>query len=357
MNGIVLEKCDDKIIVMTDDGQFIEKKGVNNSVDIGEEIIIDNNYAYKRNHNSLRRLISIAAAIILMITGGFGVYGCYYPFGYVNVDINPSVEIAYNLYHKVISINGLNRDGEIIVSKVQNYKNKSVNEVIDRIIDNAVEDRYITDSKENTILVTVSEKGSKINDEEIYESVKEHIKEINIPTEVVMEESNKKIFNEAKEKGISPGKLKLLNKAIESNKNVDIEEIKDKPVKDIMNMIKENKKNNKEKEKGKEKGNNGAKKEKVEKVEKREEDNRKNEVPNEDSSKFKEIKDKNKDNKVKNENENNNKNGNDSNEIEKMKPINQPNGKANGVSNADRDKEEKRNVKPNNKNNGKGKNP
>lgn len=249
MKGIVMEIHKDKVIVLTKDGSFLEVNRGNRILDIGQEIIIDTNKNLRRQ--IIRRFVSVAAVFILLLTTGYGVYGYYTPYGYVNVDINPSVELAYNLYNRVIDIKGLNEDGDILISKVKDYRNKPIEKVINEVVDRAVEEDYVKPQEENVILITVTEKKNNINEEKIYKSVDKHIKEKVKNTQVVLMEGDNKIYEKAKKDKLSPGKLMLIQKAIDLNKDIKFEEVAKKPVREIMKIIKEAKKELKKFEKEK----------------------------------------------------------------------------------------------------------
>lgn len=251
VKGIIMEVHKNKAVVLTKEGSFLEIDKGDRALEIGQEITLDNNKRLKRQ--IIRRFVSAAAAFILLITTGYGVYGYYTPYGYVNVDINPSVEIAYNLYNRVIGLKGLNEDGNILISKMNDYKNKSIENVINEVIDKAVEEAYVKPEEENLILITITEKKDKIDDDKIYQSVDSHIKEKVKNTQVVIMEGDTKIYKKASEDKVSPGKLMLINKAIDLNKDIKYEEVANKSVKEIMKMIKEARKDNKEIEKEREK--------------------------------------------------------------------------------------------------------
>jgi len=237
MKGIVMEKDKENVIVMTNDGQFLEIRSPDKDIEIGQEIIVS-----RRKNTMIRRFVAAAAVMIMMITGSYGVYGYYNPYGYVNVDINPSIEISYNLYDKVIDLKGLNDDGERVVGEIKDFKNKPIDKVLNTIVDRAVEDEYIKPDKENTVLVTITEDGSKIDDDSIYKSIDSHIKDTSTSTEVIIIENDKRTNEKAKKHKRSPGKTALIKKAFKSNNDLKIKEISKKSVKEIMAIIKDNKK-------------------------------------------------------------------------------------------------------------------
>ncbi|MBS4539081.1 anti-sigma factor domain-containing protein [Clostridium sp. D2Q-11] len=250
MKAVVMEVMEEKLIVLTKDGRFVEIEKERKSIDIGQEI----SFTEKRNYNynsNIRRFIAAAAIFIFMMTSGYGVYGYYNPFGYVNVDINPSVEIAYNLYDRVINVEGINEDGQYITEELKEYKNRKIDEVVSKVIDKAMENGYMEED-ENAVLITLTDEKNNIDKEKLLNEVNEHIEEglkDEKVVEVTMLSNTTKDYTTSKVKEISPGKMKIINKAIKVDQSLTEKELSTKSVKEIMNIIKDNKKNEKEDEK------------------------------------------------------------------------------------------------------------
>ncbi len=111
MKGIILEKENGKIVVLTKDGKFVSRK-TNTKKDIGDEIKITS-IEYKQ-------VISIAAALILVFTITFGSYVAYaQPYGYAQVEGDIGVELTYNRQYKVIKINSINESEEEFIKDIE----------------------------------------------------------------------------------------------------------------------------------------------------------------------------------------------------------------------------------------------
>lgn len=251
MKGIVLERLDDKLIVLTTDGGFIEIDKLNDSVDIGEEIVINTSTGNKKQ--IFRRLIAAAAVFLIFFIGNYGVYSYYTPQGYVNVDINPSIEIAYNVYGKPIKLRGLNEDGNRVIEKVDKFYLKSIDITIDEIIKVSREEGFISKEKENIILITVTELNKNIDDQSLKNAVDTYIKESKIKAKTVLLKGNKTIYEKAKNQGISPCKLILVDQAIEKSSEHKFNDINKKSVKEIMDIINKEEEGNKSSDLKKEK--------------------------------------------------------------------------------------------------------
>ncbi len=246
MKAVVMEKDKDNIIVMTRKGQFISMYKSNNNLNIGDEIVLENNRS-----PIIRRIASMAAVLILLFVGSYGVYGYYAPYGYVNVDINPSIQLTYNLYNRVIRIEGINEDGKKVVNSIEHYKNKRIDEIVKDIVDEAVINKYISENKDNAVLVTITENGKKVNEKNIYKSIDKHIKNTDIDTKLMLIKNSKGEFDAAKDKNMSAGKIALINKVISQNESIDINDVSQKSVGEIMKLISKDSDNEKNKLKNK----------------------------------------------------------------------------------------------------------
>jgi hypothetical protein len=172
------------------------------------------------------------------------------------MDINPSVEIVLNRFEKVLDVQPLNEDGKKIIDDSQRFMHKEVNVVITTLIDKAHEENYLKDSQDNEIFITVSSSKQKVA-KKISEEVKEYaageMNNSDIEGHVTAEgvTIEKRVL--AREESISVGKFLLLEQLQQVSPDADIDEVKDKSVKDIMENIKKQKEKDKDKEKEKEK--------------------------------------------------------------------------------------------------------
>lgn len=239
MKGIILEQLKDKLIVLTKDGDFIEVDKPNDSVDIGEEIEIN---MEKRNRKQIFKGFASAAAIFLVLfIGSYSAYGYYTPQGYVDIDINPSIEISYNLFGMPIKVHGLNEDGNKVIKRIGKFSHKSIDIAVNEIIKAAEEEKFISKEKENIMLITVTQLKKKINNESLKNSVSSYSKENRIVMKTIFLEGSKTIYEKAKEQRISPGKLILIDEAIEKSSRNELNNVNEKSVKEIIDIT--NKKN------------------------------------------------------------------------------------------------------------------
>ena len=102
-----------------------------------------------------RRLAALAASAVLCI-GTAGVW--FRPVTRIGLDINPSIEIRVNALDRVIGLDGLNTDGEILAQAV-NVKGLPYGDAMERIMVSDELGYYL--DKGNLLSITVSGRGAE----------------------------------------------------------------------------------------------------------------------------------------------------------------------------------------------------
>ena len=145
----------------------------------------------------------------------------------ITLDINPSIELKVNNKDIVIEIKALNEDAKELISN--DLKNKNIDEVITNI-SNEIMDKIDNEDKEYIILLHVDGiiKTDRINGK-ITEVFDERQKKVN----VIVPTITKKDEKEAKKLNITPAKAAFLKEVTESNDNLKIEELANKPVNEL----------------------------------------------------------------------------------------------------------------------------
>ncbi len=256
MKGVIVEIRGDIAAMLSDDGCIVKVK--NKKYEIGQEVEIN----MKKSFN-FKKFAAVAAACLMLVLGGGGALAYYTPAKYVSLDVNPSIEYQLNIFDRVLTVKGVNDDGSEIVDEIDlgNLKNKKIDEAIALTVDKIAENGYL-DSEEGGIVITTSSKNSKRAKElaETLENiVNEVCKENNCVATVNAEAVGAERVAKAKELGVTPGKLNLVEKLIESSEDHDsvyLNEWLNKSVKDIMAQIKQNKQQNKEQNKEQEQNSN-----------------------------------------------------------------------------------------------------
>ena len=107
MKGIITDIKADRAIILKQNGTFSEVR--NKGYRIGQEIQLAS--------PSIPRPLLIAACFLLVFGISFGGLKAYYtPVDYIYMDINPSLRLDINLFHRVIQVTPLNEDAKFLTA-------------------------------------------------------------------------------------------------------------------------------------------------------------------------------------------------------------------------------------------------
>ncbi|SES68459.1 Anti-sigma factor N-terminus [Oceanobacillus limi] len=141
--GIVMEQHRKYIIVMTEDGLFSKAHPIRNCK-VGEEVEYE---PYKETNRLLHplamknqplsiRMVAIACIFALLIVPTFLVMNQDHTYAYVDIDINPSMELEIDREYRVVAINPLNEDASTLMEELD-IKGKKVERAIEIVIQQA----------------------------------------------------------------------------------------------------------------------------------------------------------------------------------------------------------------------------
>lgn len=137
--GIVLKINHSNVIVLTPDGDFLKCKKIVSSYAIGEEIQFPNHAVIvnKKIKTYIPKLlpVMIASALIFMSVLLFDwnkekVVAA----GVVNIDSDAKVSVIIDKHLKVIGLKSKNEQGKKVIDKMDNWKQQSLNSVMDELI-------------------------------------------------------------------------------------------------------------------------------------------------------------------------------------------------------------------------------
>lgn len=287
MKGIVAEINGKYAVVLTQTGLF---KRVKASPDmaIGKEIDLNRPVENGKIARSVMKVASLAAAGILALGVGFGAYSYTLPYSYVHVDINPSIELTVNMYDRIIRAEALNVEGEELLSK-NDLRNEKVDAGVTRLLNSAVQQGYLNNTPArtdnvparsapdepdaiedkpgttldgsaadeltapqitNAVLVTVSSnnvKKSVVLEKELTDAVAVELVKDQVKSEILVAKTSVEQRNDARRYGVTPGKLVLIEDAMEGKSDSEMDELKKATIKDLLEMA-TNKKVDKEKQ-------------------------------------------------------------------------------------------------------------
>lgn len=240
MKAIVAEIDKKHMIAITEKGDFIKVKR-KLSVGIGDEIELKPQNATM----VYRRLAAMAACLLVAVFMTTGVYAYYTPCSYVSMDINPSVALTLNRFDRVISVDPLTDDAVKFIEDTKSLKNQEVNVAVTEIIKSASEKGYINSESESQVVVVVSAKNPKQENQiinEVSAAAEGELAKVSKDYDVMIEKTSVSSYKAAVSNKVSPGKEILAGKLKEFIPELKDEEIRNMSVKDTVKLIKEGRK-------------------------------------------------------------------------------------------------------------------
>ena len=204
MKAVVLEIKDGYAVVLRDDGTVTRLR--NEYYTTGDVILM------KSSKYTRRKLISsiaaVAAALMLLVGVGAWVYDS--PVYYVSVDINPSMTMEVNLFERVIGTEFVNEDAKALFEDLT-LKNRPVEEVIEEIVALLAAKGYF-DEEGNLIIAAAAKDEQKAEQlaERLMAAAENEADENDTHPEVAAEALGYHMVQEAKDLGITPGKLNII---------------------------------------------------------------------------------------------------------------------------------------------------
>lgn len=176
-----MEKRRRYMIVLTSNGIFKKAAPMEHSA-IGDEVYFHPVASRKwlsfffypqKNRKIPVTLIAIFCLLLLMIVPFYFTMGKDKTFAYVNVDINPSVELKVDEKLQVNKMKALNEDGNQIVSHLTKYKHEKLEKVITEIMKQSEAGGFI--DQEKNMLVGVSFANKDEQDVHLVDRLRQHL--------------------------------------------------------------------------------------------------------------------------------------------------------------------------------------
>ncbi len=246
--GIVMEKHQRYAIVMTQDGAFQKAKPIPHSMP-GDEVEFEpfeeKQWSFAVFPKSLKpsyRMIAMVTALLIAILPLYSWFDSNRAYAYVNIDMNPSIEIKVNNKMKVVEMIPLNDDASLLVEKITDWKNKSVDKVTVTVIEKGEEIGLINDKE--SVMVGVSYKKQMEKNKRITEMIDQYLQTnplnltvatFEVPKELRKQaQKEKKSMNELFAKQYSKDKNTLKTSTNEKKGN-DINEEEEKAIQSFYN--------------------------------------------------------------------------------------------------------------------------
>ncbi|HQO69685.1 MAG TPA: hypothetical protein PLH71_05245, partial [Clostridia bacterium] len=216
MKAVIVDVRKKTAAMLCDDGSIIKIR--NRNYTIGKEV----DAGMTTKIMTIKTAITVAAASLLLALG-LGTSSYYVPARYVSVDINPSIEYSLNMYNRVVDVKGVNQDGENILEElnIKALKNKKIEDALSMTISQAAKEGYLQAEGSGIMIATAARNNNSA--EQLAVMLKETAMSVvaanNSKALVMGEAVGLERVEEAKELGITPGKLNLIEKLIESSED------------------------------------------------------------------------------------------------------------------------------------------
>ena len=186
----------------------------------------------RQRRRTLRSRVAMAACLVLLALGvGLGGAAVMLPSAYVDIDVNPSIELGVNRFDRVVSTRPLNEDAEDVLADV-NVTWSTYEEALDRIGEELTSAGYLT--SDATVSVTVS-----CDDAEQYhniESVSRHCLEDDA-FEVSCSHASSHEHHEAHESGMGVGKWRVWQELLDSGVDLAAEDAAQMSMRELTDLL------------------------------------------------------------------------------------------------------------------------
>ncbi|HEU4964306.1 MAG TPA: hypothetical protein VFV52_10710, partial [Bacilli bacterium] len=161
-------------------------------------------------------------------------------YAYVTVDINPSIELSIDEHKNVVQSSALNAEGETVLQSLQ-LKGLPVDDAVETLANAAKNQGYLNDHTEVIITASPAVKPEKLADldldqmeQDLVSTVQTLATESGTEVEVEGVTVSEDVRQAAKQAGVSPGKYALYLSAHSNGIDVDLDELKTKPLTQIV---------------------------------------------------------------------------------------------------------------------------
>lgn len=233
--GIVLGKHKNKCIVLTTNGVF-KTLSITKPVEVGEEIFWEEKS--RESVFSWKSYIAmvVAASIFFVIAFNFLnplKIGPLKAAAYVAYELNPGIEMSINQKGKVLTAEGLNEEGKLIVNSVS-LLNKNIEKAVMLITEQAIALGYFN-INDNFIVISMTNLD-EANDfkknftDEISKTVQKVAQKKMVEVTVETIQVEKEDRENAKQEGLLPGSFVISETAKEKGFSISKDELKQKGI-------------------------------------------------------------------------------------------------------------------------------
>ncbi len=207
----------------------------------GDEWYLKKEAKSTSNRGKLVRFLASAAACLVICISAVGLMD-HRKDATVYLDVNPSVELQINSRDKVLSANGENADGEVILGDMD-LKGTDLDVALNAIIGSMVQHGYLNEAQKMILLSVDSknEQRAKVLRQQISTELNANLASF-LGSGSVLDQSvaaTDELKQLAQQYEITPGKALLLQRLTEENPNLDYEKLAKLPMNELVGYLKQ----------------------------------------------------------------------------------------------------------------------
>lgn len=167
----------------------------------------------------------------------------------VTLDVNPQIEITLDENDRVISVIGLNDDGEEFLNQNIDYKRMTLDEVIEILVDRLEERGYIVSTEDNVMLIHVDGVNTEVTERvklKMEEKMKNRMDQKGIKMEYIKSndieltpEQLQQARRLSEKHNINPGRVILIQQIIELDDTKRPRDLKEMTMRQLHNLHKQ----------------------------------------------------------------------------------------------------------------------
>lgn len=194
----------------------------------------------RRQRRRVRYAAALASLVLFLVCGGLSWKVYFTPVAYIDIDVNPSIELTLNRFGKVIRSNAYNEDGTRLLSGV-NLRYADYSEAFERLLTAMNGEGYFA-GQDGLLCVTVQTNG-KNRENRIQDGLQRVVALISqsqhcdISTEIFS--VSEEVKHCADENHISPAKYLAIQELMEVDSEADFEECRERSVHELRQQTQE----------------------------------------------------------------------------------------------------------------------
>ncbi len=182
----------------------------------------------QKNKIHWQKFVALPICAVLICAISFGLISYNTQVCAISIDINPSVELGVNPYNRVISVKGINGDGEKLIACVD-VNNKSYEDAVNEIVG-----YYETNSSNDDVVVVTVDSNSEEKEEEVLANIE---KCSGNSGNMYYCKNNSESVENAHSNGVSFGKYNAYLELKKYEPELTVDDIKDLSMKEIRDRI------------------------------------------------------------------------------------------------------------------------